>query len=176
MKIDPDEVDVGTPANNDNIPPDEEADDPPNNLISPEVELDVTLPAIKCTPPPFEAPAEDNPADTAICPPLFEEDEPPYPDMYPFLGLTKTTSPLEPDVEEPDVKLSAPLTPPFPLFAVEIDILPLDVPEPIPLNILIVPPVLILLRPDVNDNDPPFSLLPLPTKTLIFPLSPLTAF
>merc|ERR1711871_998491 len=156
MKIDPDDVEVGVPANTDNIPPDEEADAPPNILIPPEdVGLDVALPALTCTFPPFKAPAAE---------------------MYPFLGLTKATLPLEPNVEEPDVKLSAPLIPLLPLFVVEIDILPLDVPDPIPLDILIVPPVLILLRPDVTIKGPPFPLLPLPTKNLISPLLPLTAF
>merc|ERR1711871_13507 len=177
MKIDPDDVEVGVPANTDNIPPDEEADAPPNILIPPEdVGLDVALPALTCTFPPFKAPAEDKPADAATCPPWLEDEEPPAPEMYPFLGLTKATLPLEPNVEEPDVKLSAPLIPLLPLFVVEIDILPLDVPDPIPLDILIVPPVLILLRPDVTIKGPPFPLLPLPTKNLISPLLPLTAF
>jgi hypothetical protein len=55
--------------------------------------------------------------------------------------------PVEPELDVPELKTRAPLTPASPAFAERIEMAPLDVANPSPLIKPIAPPVCAVLRP-----------------------------
>ena len=82
------------------------------------------------------------------------------------------TAPLDPELELPELKLSAALTPFVPEFALASKIVPLEVAEPCPDEIHTPPPVDPVLSPALSVMSPPDAKIPAPADILISPALP----
>ena len=80
--------------------------------------------------------------------------------------------PLLPELEDPELKYSDPLTPLEPAFRLRITTMPLLEAVPSPDEIRTTPPVCTMLRPALTYRSPPTPLVPAPTLTTMEPARP----
>ena len=145
-----------------------------------------TVPLLDCVPSPLNrvtcpplatvlrpADTRTNPPAPLVPLPTFTPNDPAHPDDE--APEPNKIAPLFPEREEPELKTRDPLSPPTPLFAVRMRMMPLLVAVPSPLRTEMDPPLLDVLRQPPNPTKAPLPLAPLPAKTLTAPPQPAVA-
>jgi hypothetical protein len=180
---DPEDVIVLAPDISDIDPPVRLSPRPALKFIKPPIAsvVPLAIPLDKVTAPPRTEFAELSPAETEILP-LFKcvpdsTDNAISPPL-PFVAdpVLRRIAPLAPPLVVPDVKVSSPLTPETPAFAVFTRMEPLDLVVPCMALRLIVPPVSSFVLPVDTETSPPSEVVPVPTDIITFPPRPSLEF